>query len=336
MKPKKLQPLPVAELRTRKEDLLPPSKHSLDHSRAQFDPRPTKYRKVDTETLRCQLLQLNTPCAMTQLLIPSIGKICHDHTYSKSVENASPTETEIYHVSTDRSNNLDDAFLDSRQVSEEKQCSIKSSLSVSKDIRLEIELKTLSQNTSVEWFHVRSRITSSVCGQIFIQKKKSVSLLCRVLYPKPLDPLPDAISGIQNEPIACAKYYCKYMNANGHPTLVTKPCGFIIDPIKSWLGASLDAFVHDPSSLCSNGIAEFKCPYSKRNDTIVHSCQDKGFCCEYIDGHIRLKRQHMYYHQVQLQLYVERDMYSWCDVCIYTLKDISVECIYLSDEWQHH
>ena len=50
-KPKKLNPLPVINLRTRKEELLPPTKHSLDHCRSHFDPRPAKYRKIDGENV---------------------------------------------------------------------------------------------------------------------------------------------------------------------------------------------------------------------------------------------------------------------------------------------
>lgn len=145
---------------------------------------------------------------------------------------------------------------------------------------------------------------TSICGQILMKRDKSISLLCRVLYPKPLLPLPLAIAwGIENEPMAC-KEYCKSMKANGHPNLTTSSCGFIIDQVKGWLGASPDTFVYDPSATKLYSIAEFKCPYSKRSETIINSCQDKNFCCEDIDGHPQLKRQHTYYHQVQLQLYV--------------------------------
>ena len=41
-RPKKLNLLPVINLRTRKEELLPPTKYFLDHCRSQFDPRPAK------------------------------------------------------------------------------------------------------------------------------------------------------------------------------------------------------------------------------------------------------------------------------------------------------
>ena len=56
-----------------------------------------------------------------------------------------------------------------------------------------------------------------------------------------------------------------------------KKCGFIIHPTLGWLGASPDAFVTDPHSCLPDGIAEFKCPYSKREMTPIDACQDPKF-----------------------------------------------------------
>ena len=52
-----------------------------------------------------------------------------------------------------------------------------------------------------------------------------------------------------------------------------------------------------------------------------------------VDGKIDLKRNHGYYHQVQLQLYVVSDCCKWCDFCVYTTKDVAVERIYPDQEW---
>jgi len=97
---------------------------------------------------------------------------------------------------------------------------------------------------------------------ILSQKVKTLALLHRCLYPKPLlDPLPPPIAwGRQN--VACNKYR-ELMVKSGHTGLTTHPCGFIIHPTKGWLGASPDAKVFDVSCSCCNGIAEFKCPYTK-------------------------------------------------------------------------
>ena len=51
-----------------------------------------------------------------------------------------------------------------------------------------------------------------------------------------------------------------------------------------------------------------------------------------LDGTISLKRDHEYYHQVQLQLYITSA--NWCDFCVYTTKGIAIESIYPDMGWQ--
>ena len=48
---------------------------------------------------------------------------------------------------------------------------------------------------------------------------------------------------------------------------------------------------------------------------------------------MQLKSTHHYYHQVQLQLYVSSDMFSWCDFCIFTTKGCLVTRITPDDQW---
>ena len=147
------------------------------------------------------------------------------------------------------------------------------------------------------------------------------------------DPLPAALAwGQQNESVACRKYQ-EYMIEHGHKGLTTHLRGFIIHPTKCWLGASPDAQVVDPS--CNLvGIAEFKCPYAKRDQSPYDACTDANFYGELVDGKFQLKRRHIYFHQVQLQLYVSSDQYSFCDFCVYTPVDVAVERIHLSKEWE--
>ena len=54
-------------------------------------------------------------------------------------------------------------------------------------------------------------------------------------------------------------------------------CGFIIHESIGWLGASPDAYVSDPSSSLCQGIVEFKCPYSKRDEDPLIACDDPNF-----------------------------------------------------------
>ena len=64
------------------------------------------------------------------------------------------------------------------------------------------------------------------------------------------------------------------VKVTGHTGLVTYPCGFVIYQKKGWLGASPDAKVLDPYFSSPNGIAEFKCPYSKQDKSPQEACKD--------------------------------------------------------------
>ena len=212
----------------------------------------------------------------------------------------------------------------------------KCKLNVSPEERIQIELATRSQNMSSEWFAVRARrIMGSKCGKIINQKERTEALLISMLYSKPMNPyrLPPSIKwGIENEPSARIAYV-EYMEANGHDHIETKPSGFIVHPTMGWLGASPDAFVLDPSGTLCNGIAEFKCPFTSKDISPSDACKDSSFYCTIINNRLHLKRDHLYYHQVQLQLFVCMDLCNWCDFCVYTLKGVAVERIFLDTEW---
>ena len=50
-----------------------------------FDPRPLEHRQIRSrgiEKLRCDLLQLNQSFAFSDVLVPLLDNITHDHTYS--------------------------------------------------------------------------------------------------------------------------------------------------------------------------------------------------------------------------------------------------------------
>ena len=49
---------------------------------------------------------------------------------------------------------------------------------------------------------------------------------------------------------------------------------------------------------------------------------------------MHLKRDHCYYHQVQLQQYVDTSLYDRCNFCIYTWKGVSVERIFQDEVCQ--
>ena len=288
-RPKKLEVIPVASLTSRRSELL---NKAVSKSASTFDPQQPNDRELGSgalEKLRCDLLSLNQPCAFLHILVPSVEKVRHDHTYSKSPAKevgsvcARPDEL----VSLPRSQDLSDSDL-------------KSSRNVSLEERIRVEGETRNQSSRKEWYVARSkRITGSKCGRILNQQKKSVSLLKQCLYPKPLNPPPPSIAwGHQNESRAIAKYVI-YMTKELNWSVSVEKCGFIIHPSKGWLGASPDGRVKDPTSKHCYGIIEVKCPYSKRDMTPEQACMDPNFCCGLVESKVCLKKNHSYY-QVQL------------------------------------
>jgi len=170
----------------------------------------------------------------------------------------------------------------------------------------------------------------------FWYQRSCISLLQNCLYPKPFIFVPKPIQwGRKHEYDACREY-TKYMNANGHSGLTAHRCGFFVHSLKGWLGASPDAWIYDPSSTHPDGIAEFKCPYSKADIDPHEACEDQSFYCSLINNKLHLKREHSYYHQIQLQLYVCGDKAAFCDFCIYTLKGVLVERVVQDKQWQEN
>ena len=124
------------------------------------------------------------------------------------------------------------------------------------------------------------------------------------------------------------------MKENGHLNLEASSAGFVVHPSKCWLGATPDAWVVDPSSNPPYGTAEFKCSFAKRHEPPEKACKDPDFYCSMVDGSLHLKRGHVYYHQVQLQLSVSSGKCQCCDFCIYSSNSVAVERIYPDSQCQ--
>ena len=148
------------------------------------------------------------------------------------------------------------------------------------------------------------------------------------MYPRHFERPPISIQWGKDNEHRASQEYLKYAKSHGKKNLSIRKCGFLIHPVMGWLGASPDARVTDLYSDLPEGIAEFKCPFSKKDLTLIEACEDPSFYCHYEDG-FYLKRNYPYYHQVQLQLFVGMDKYSWCDFVVYTTKGIAAERISL-------
>ena len=331
--PKKRDPIAVDELKSRRQEILNQNSKSQPVPTI-YDPRPLSMRVVDhkcLEQLRLNLLSIDHHCAILQQLIPSCEYLKHDHTYCRPMSDeilASEAGSEV--SLTTHSDELNHRWV---ALTEEKH-QVYLELTVSLARRSEIEFLTRQQTETPLWHEVRARrITGSKSGKILCQVTRTDALLKSILYPSPMLHKPPAIKwGIENEKLA-RNVYIQHMRQAGHSNLVVKDCGFIVSLSKGWLGASPDGQVHDPTSDNPNGLLEIKCPYTKKAKTPQEACEDPTFYCTIESSKLKLKCEHPYYHQVQQQLYVSQDLFSWCDFCVFTTKGCLVARITLDDKW---
>ncbi len=70
--------------------------------------------------------------------------------------------------------------------------------------------------------------------------------------------------GKSHEAVALEKYV-EVQLSSGHAGLVIAKAGFVVCEEHPYLGASPDAYVHDPGSVDQYGLVEIKCPYKYRD-----------------------------------------------------------------------
>ena len=210
-RPRKIDPIPVLELTSRRKELLR-AKGSPRPIPTQYDPRPSSLRDPDPMRLgklRTDLLQLNRPSCLSQLLRAPVKVALHDHNYA-----ASSVHGVVAAVTNDHSvvEKLRLRPCTENCVENSRLKQAKLSLNVTCEERMLIEQNTRTQIQSPEWFAMRARrITGSKCGKILCQNERTVALLTSVLYTKPLLHLPAAIDwGTKHESSACAAFV-KYM-----------------------------------------------------------------------------------------------------------------------------
>ena len=74
------------------------------------------------------------------------------------------------------------------------------------------------------------------------------------------------------------KRYLEWKEEHNQPLNVCSFCGFFVNEMYPWLGASPDFLIHDEyEDVCPFGLGEVKCPFSKKDQTIKESCKDPNF-----------------------------------------------------------
>ena len=248
----------------------------------------------------------------------------HDHTYATTGDIPNPVPPRHTLVIPSECDNIPQPPV------KEEMTRFKQSLNVHAASQpTQLEQQTRGQHNNQLWFAARKhRITASICGKVLQRPTRAV--VREILYSKPMVHLPPPIAwGRRHEGTARTLYEQK-MTSQLHRRVTTQDCGLFVHPVHGWLGATPDATLHIDTSQV--GILEIKCPYRWREDSVLNACKDPNFYCTLQSGEVFLKRQHHYYHQAQMQLYVTAA--KWCDFCIYTTHGIAVQRIYPDRCWQ--
>lgn len=162
-------------------------------------------------------------------------------------------------------------------------------------------------------------MTASNFGSVINAKRVTPSLIKRLLGEYDISRVKAVAWGVTNEAEAI-----KTFTAKTH--LEVAETGVWLDE-SGVLGASPDGLVGE------DHVLEAKCSYTFRNASIEEALKSETFCLEQKeDGSYSLKRNHVYWHQVQGQMYLAKRNYcyfvvwtnNWC-VIIEIKKDPSWE-----------
>ena len=167
---------------------------------------------------------------------------------------------------------------------------------------------TRDQSKSKLWFQYRARrITASRLRQVLHTDphQPSLSLLKSICYPEINRFSTQATSwGCEHEKEALLAY--KAQMVTNHGGFEISCCGFVVSAEHPFLGASPDALIQ--CDCCGQGVVEIKCPLCANQMSFVEAADRVGTFClsELSEGTLKLKCDHSYYYQCQLQMFVTK------------------------------
>ena len=158
-------------------------------------------------------------------------------------------------------------------------------------------------------YHRAGRITASVSYKVdHMKTQPSESLTKTIMQYNDLVDTKFTSYGRETEPEA-RRYYTNKLK-DIHADFSVDITGFHVNADEPYLGASPDALVF--CSCHAKKILEIKCPF-KYKAGIVNWYDDKDFI---LDKFGKIKPNHPYYHQVQIQMHVTG--YQYADLLIYS------------------
>lgn len=194
-----------------------------------------------------------------------------------------------------------------------------------------VEAETKDQAKSTKWFTFRAgRITASnakaVCRTSI--PSPSMSLLNKICSPEHTQFwAPQTAWGKEHEETARQAYAAA--SASIHLNFQCATAGLHISVEKPFLAATPDGLV--TCSCCGEGVLEVKCPYNGRNGTVKELALSKSACVSLTGGKLRLRTDHSYYYQVQLQMFVTQRKY--CDFVLWTVREFVMLRVYYDSEF---
>ena len=157
----------------------------------------------------------------------------------------------------------------------------KKTLEVVPEKAREIEREIRGERLSSAWFIARRyHLTSSLFGVVLSRRPTTApdNLVLQIIDPQRFTSKATQ-HGIENEDLAVQKYNSQ-QKENDHPDLLVSPSRFIINPAYSFLGASPDGCIYEPSNTQHPfGFSEVKCSYTLKDCTVEEACRT-GFFME--------------------------------------------------------
>ena len=211
-------------------------------------------------------------------------------------------------------------FLQARGLQQQLDCLVRR-CKISREQIQTISETTVGQRDNPAWHLARKgRLTASNFGCVLKAKTVTPSLLKRLLGEYDLSRVKAVQWGVNNEEEAI-----KAFNVQTGKTV--KDTGIWFDS-SGILSASPDGIVDDDTVL------EAKCPYTERNLTIEEAVKSSTFClekCETEQTGYALKKDHVYWHQVQGEMYFSQRKF--CYFVVWTTKDVAVLRIERDNTW---
>lgn len=180
---------------------------------------------------------------------------------------------------------------------------------VSEAVIKEVSGITSGQRNCPAWHQARKgRLTASNFGAVLKAKRVTASLVKRLLGEYDISRVRAVAWGVDNEALAVQSF----TQVTGLQPIDT---GLWLDE-SGVLGASPDGLIGE------DAVLEVKCPYTAKNDTISEVAKNKSFCLTYDNGVCSLKKDHVYWNQVQGQLFLTKR--KLCHFVVWTTKETVV------------